>query len=116
MLFVGDGAAPTARVVCAAPRSGVGAVDVAVRDGAQAVKSRAVLARREIDLMAGSGGMKGEQETGTAQCNVIPAKAGIHVWLRNMDPRFRGDDIGCTCRSCFLLSAVCFHFASYTNP
>ena len=23
---------------------------------------------------------------------VIPAKAGIHVCLSNMDPRFRGDD------------------------
>jgi hypothetical protein len=23
---------------------------------------------------------------------VIPAQAGIHVWLRNMDPRLRGDD------------------------
>jgi len=94
MLVVGDGAALAVRVVCAAPRSGVGAVDAAVRDGAQAVKSRAVLARREIDLMAGGGGMKGEQETGTAQCNVIPAKAGIHVTQPNMDPRFRGDDYG----------------------
>ena len=24
---------------------------------------------------------------------VIPAQAGIHVWLSNMGPRFRGDDL-----------------------
>ncbi len=36
------------------------------------------------------------------------AKAGIHVRLSNMDPRFRGDDCCLVCRYCFLLSAFCY--------
>ncbi len=111
MLFVGDGAALAARVVCAALLAGVGAVDDPVREDVQAVKSRTVLARREIDLMAGSGGERaggrgqgrgdrgqgrGDRGEGTGDRNytrttVIPAKAGIHVRRdQNGSPLSRG--------------------------
>jgi len=50
MLFVVDAAALATRVVRTAPLSGVGAVDVPVRDGAQPVKRRP-MARREMGFM-----------------------------------------------------------------
>ena len=122
MLRAGDGVAPTDR---AAPRSpagdsdGVGAGDVAVRDGAQASVQRMGIARREMGLMAGEeekekGGsrkQKAESRKQKAESRELlqapssPRKRGSKFAPSNMDPRLRGDDMGRTCRSCFLLSA-----------
>jgi hypothetical protein len=80
MLFVGDGAALAARVVCAALLAGVGAVDDPVCEDVQAAKSRAVIVRREIDLMTGGGGGRGKREGGSRNCK----EAGFRVQERQL--------------------------------